>query len=78
MPLDIHELSPEARHVWDWLSALNDWDLPTMYALTTTRNDFLYSYLPSSAGMAPKKMKDWQLYHQQMKRIVPEFKVCQS
>ncbi|KAF8329511.1 uncharacterized protein EI90DRAFT_1406745 [Cantharellus anzutake] len=45
-----------------------------MYNLTTSLEDLTYSYLPASAGILPKSMKEWQRYHRSVKEIIPDFK----
>ncbi|KAF8329509.1 uncharacterized protein EI90DRAFT_3125269 [Cantharellus anzutake] len=59
-------------HARAWIAAYENWDLERIYNLTTSLQDFEYSYLPASAGIPPKSMKEWQRYNRSIKNLIPD------
>jgi len=57
------------------MAAYTRWNLEALYALTTTRDDFAFTYLPATIGIAQKTNKEWRDYNSKLKIMLPDLSV---
>ncbi|KZP13317.1 hypothetical protein FIBSPDRAFT_1049458 [Athelia psychrophila] len=58
-----------------WMGTFNHWDLSGMLSYMTEAQDFLYSYMPASLGMAPKSRREFLHYSTFMKNVIPNLEI---